>query len=671
MKKEIPSEYSAHLLHRHGAGRERGGVTVRSVIAGAALSLGIGVALPYSNMIIKGGLLGHNFNTPAAVFSFFLFVGVINVLLGLVKRSWEFGSGELATVYIMAMLATSVPTIGFSEYMLPIIAGVRFYATQENKWGDSFVPHLPDRLAPTDEEAIQGFYEGDPEGGVPWGAWIEPVLWCCLLILAVYWVSICLMVIVRRQWMEHERLPYPLVQVPLALIEEGDGKERGSLLKPFFRSKVMWAGFALPFFIGSLNALNSYFPGFPHMGAFSGHGVLFTLVDRTALTAQFNFGLLGFAFLLNRDVALSVWLFFFLANVERGVFAFFDIRSEETLSRFANLAGPYLAHQAMGAMIVLVLSGIWAGREHLRQVVSKACGRGAAVDDSGELLSCRTSTIGLAAGLAVVGAWLWESGLPLWVVPVFLFAALVVFVAITRAVVEGGIAFIRTPLTPADFVVSGLGTGVLGPSGVVALGLTYVWAANLRLFFMPCFANALKMAGEIGGNKRPLLWAGIIAVLLALCGSIWSVLTLSYEYGGVNLHYFWFVAIPRWVGEMMHRQLTMPTEASASGWMFTGIGAAVMGALIWARIRFIWWPLHPLGFAVSTFHILTNVWFNVFLAWAAKTIILRSGGTTLYRAARPFFLGLIMGQIFVAGFWLVVDFFTGKIGNNPIGGSFV
>ena len=225
--------------------------------------------------------------------------------------------------------------------------------------GESFVPNLPDWLVPTDEEAIQGFYEGDPEGGVPWDAWIEPVLWWCLLILAVYWVSICLMVIVRRQWMEHERLPYPLVQVPLALIEEEDRQGRRSLVKPFFRSKVMWAGFALPFLVGSLNALNSYFPGLPHMGAFSGHGALFNLADRISLTAQFNFGLLGFAFLLNRDVALSVWLFFLLANVERGVFAFFEIRSEETLSRFANIAGPYLAHQAMGAMIVLVLSGFW------------------------------------------------------------------------------------------------------------------------------------------------------------------------------------------------------------------------------------------------------------------------------------------------------------------------
>ena len=73
-QKEIPFDYSAHLLRRHGEGLERGGVTLRSVIVGVALSLGIGMALPYGNMIIKGGLLGHNFNTPAAVFPFFLFL---------------------------------------------------------------------------------------------------------------------------------------------------------------------------------------------------------------------------------------------------------------------------------------------------------------------------------------------------------------------------------------------------------------------------------------------------------------------------------------------------------------------------------------------------------------------------------------------------------------------
>ena len=665
MKKEIPSDYLSHMRRPHD-GDGRSGVTLRAVFVGAAVSLGIGVALPYTNMIIKGGLLGHNFNTPAALFSFFLFVGTINIALGLARRTWELRPGELATVYIMALLATAIPTIGFSEYLLPIIAGLRFYATPENHWAESFANHLPDWLVPTDEEAIRGFYEGNPGGGVPWDAWIEPLLYWCSFILAVYWVSVCLLVIVRKQWMEQEKLLYPLVQVPLEIIRDD---EQRSLVKPFFRDKVMWAGFAVPFILGTANAMHAYFPGIPALS--SGWRFPVFISDAASVTAVFNFGLVGFAFLLSRDVALGVWLFFLIAQVERGLLSTLGLRSEEILSRFANAATPYLAHQAMGAMIILVLSGLWAGRQHLWQVVRKACGRDATVDDGAEVLSYRTSVIGLVAGLAFITLWLWQSGLPLWAVPVFLFAVLVVFVTLTRAVVEGGIAFIRTPITPADFVVSSLGTSIIGTSGIVALGLTYVWAANLRLFFMPCFANALKIAEEIGGRKRPLLWAIVIAVVLALGGSIWSVMVLSYEYGGVNLHNFWFIGVPNNAGGWMHRLLSIPREASVSGGLFTAVGAVLMLLLTWARAHLLWWPLHPLGFAISTFHIMVDVWFNVFVAWSAKSLVLRFGGPALYRGARPFFLGLIMGQISVAGMWLVVDYFTGKIGNNPIGGSFV
>ena len=77
------------------------------------------------------------------------------------------------------------------------------------------------------------------------------------------------------------------------------------------------------------------------------------------------------------------------------------------------------------------------------------------------------------------------------------------------------ISVIRTPLTPADFVISGLGTPALGASGLIGVAFTYVWAANIRIFFLPCFANALKLAEEIRGNRRRLLAAVLVGVLLA------------------------------------------------------------------------------------------------------------------------------------------------------------
>jgi hypothetical protein len=36
----------------------------------------------------------------------------------------------------------------------------------------------------------------------------------------------------------------------------------------------------------------------------------------------------------------------------------------------------------------------------------------------------------------------------------------------------------------------------------------------------------------------------------------------------------------------------------------------------------------------------------------------------VYRKTRLFFLGLILGQIVACGFWIIVDLFTGRVGNN-------
>ena len=106
-----------------------------------------------------------------------------------------------------------------------------------------------------------------------------------------------------------------------------------------------------------------------------------------------------------------------------------------------------------------------------------------------------------------------------------------------------------------------------------------------------------------------------------------------------------------------------PTLTSWTGWGFTGLGAGLMALLTYIRYRFVWWPLHPLGFATGTFYIMNWVWFSIFVAWVLKTVILKYGGSAGYARTRPFFLGLIMGQTFVAGMWLVIDYFTGKTGS--------
>ena len=88
-----------------------------------------------------------------------------------------------------------------------------------------------------------------------------------------------------------------------------------------------------------------------------------------------------------------------------------------------------------------------------------------------------------------------------------------------------------------------------------------------------------------------------------------------------------------------------------------------MAGLMMARHRLLWWPIHPLGFMVSTSWMIGRIWLSIFLAWLLKTAVLNYGGPKLYRKSRPLFLGMILGQIVVGGLWLIVDSFTGMRGN--------
>ena len=57
--------------------------------------------------------------------------------------------------------------------------------------------------------------------------------------------------------------------------------------------------------------------------------------------------------------------------------------------------------------------------------------------------------------------------------------------------------------------------------------------------------------------------------------------------------------------------------------------------------------------------IMDSIWCSIFLAWPTKATVLK--GAALYRKNVPFFLGVALGQIAAAGFWLPVDGFTGTV----------
>ena len=78
----------------------------------------------------------------------------------------------------------------------------------------------------------------------------------------------------------------------------------------------------------------------------------------------------------------------------------------------------------------------------------------------------------------------------------------------------------------------------------------------------------------------------------------------------------------------------------------------------------MWWPFHPIGFAIGGTWIMDQLWLTCFTGWLLKSVVLRYGGLKFYQRLRPAFLGLILGQFTCNGFWLIVDHFTGRTGNQ-------
>ena len=90
------------------------------------------------------------------------------------------------------------------------------------------------------------------------------------------------------------------------------------------------------------------------------------------------------------------------------------------------------------------------------------------------------------------------------------------------------------------------------------------------------------------------------------------------------------------------RDLKKHFQVGTKGVVF-GIGASLMGALTFLRYRFSWWPIHPIGLAVAAADNVYSLAMPVFMAWAAKTVVMRVGGVALYRRSKPLFLGLLVG----------------------------
>ena len=137
-------------------------------------------------------------------------------------------------------------------------------------------------------------------------------------------------------------------------------------------------------------------------------------------------------------------------------------------------------------------------------------------------------------------------GTPFLVALLCIGLALAIFMGMTRVIAEAGTATLRAPMIAPDFVLYGLGSSLVGPTGAFNLCLTYIWTAEVRSFVMATCANALKLVNEMEPSiRRGIFWGIVLALLSGALGSFWMIFHMAYQHGGVNLSDWFFNSAPQ------------------------------------------------------------------------------------------------------------------------------
>jgi hypothetical protein len=453
---------------------------------------------------------------------------------------------------------------------------------------------------------------------------------------AVMWVCLCLNSIVRRRWADEEKLPFPLTTLPIQLVDERFG---------LLRNKLLWIGVAASATIGIWNTLATLVPALPAIPlAFSYASFLENRHPWDFIRYRwFEWGpwYLGLCYLMPLDLAFSLFVFdlFWTAQyVLSGHFGW----STSAWSGF-----PYGEQQTAGGVIALLIGVFWLDRSYLLQVLRRALGlRSTLREDGREAFSYRTAVFGAAAGLAYLWWLLARGGMATWVVLAFLATYFLMSLAISRLRAQLGPPTHQLwGATPNWILPTLAGTRALGPKTLGMLTVLGPYLREQRSNPTPIQLEALKMA-DGGRMERPriALALAIVAPLAILC-YFWASIHLGYRMGlGSGKTQISHIAVARWGALGLDTDLRYPADTNTSGSLAMGFGAAFTLLLAFLKLRFQWWPLHPVAYVIAPASTIQSMTLVIFGTWLFKALLLRYGGLRAHRIVLPFFLGLLAGS---------------------------
>jgi hypothetical protein len=555
---------------------------------------------------------------------------------------------ELRVIYVMLVVASSIHSLDLMDVLVPMLGHPTWFATPENGWARTILPYVPPQWRVQSKEALIGYYQGNSTlyGWEVLRAWLPPMLTWGLFLLVLLGTMLCLSSLVRRRWVEEERLAYPIVQLPLSMTEPG-----ARLLS----DRLLWGGAALSGGIGLWNGFAKWYPNLPDIPVrIQDMAPYFTTAPWNAIGwtpfSLYPFAI-GMAFLLPVDLLFSCWFFYLFWKAERITGAALGLA--EPGSRY-----PYINEQCLGAYLALVAAALWTGRAGLRiadwGLRNGDAGASPAIRNR-EALPPLLALAGALLGTAALTWFFTSVGLPFGLALGGIVIYLAISLSVTRMRAElGPPAHDLHFIGPEQVFATVYGTRALGARPLVLLSYFFWFNRAYRGHPMPNQLEAFKMAERTGISPRAFVLPIVLASVMGIVCGFWTYLHFAYQLGGSARMPGHVVGFGREPFDRLSSWLATPgpPDHTALAAILTGAGIALLLQLL--KLQFAGWPLHPLGFAVSGSWSMNTIWIPVIIAWAAKALTLRYAGLRGYRTLLPFFFGLVLGDFTVGCFWPLV-----------------
>ncbi len=500
---------------------------------------------------------------------------------------------------------------------------------------------------------------------VPWNAWIIPIIFWTILLFIFAMVPICLGVIMRKRWTEHEQLTYPLARAVLHILDVED--DRSGNVKGFLKNKVFWIGALITFGLVFYEWVQlELVPGLPVIHRnFLGRILDDFRKTSPALTwamsspdawriGSRSWGVTGVLYLAPSHDFLFTWVVFtpVIWFVNYLIYYLYP-----GIPGNANhFHGRSLVVFALPAYAILMA---WRARDEIGKSVQTAFSKKIRnIDLEDEGLTIREAVFGLIIGtiLILIAVMYFLQVNLLWTL-VFLISFYTFAFSVARFRAE--VAFPSAGFMDHRIFHHTAGTfsaqlrqypefqaDIQSTAGMGLLQNHFrKFGPTLSMIHM---LEGCRMADETNLKRRSFLKAYIIGFLLAAVPCAVMFLNGYYDVGtGMPGDWLSNVFNRLQVGRHVTADGTIQGYPPEPGRVTYGVlFAAVVIAFAYLRANFIWWPFHPIGLIMNgTYSIPAHITTPALIVLIEKGAILRYGGGALYIKMTPFFIGLVFGEL--------------------------